>query len=175
MKIFDRPHHLNDSDNNGTDKPGVDSTPKERNLTLRTVRDSSGAMLSPKLSGGSPPPSSAPQPSATSTVVADGASCLCIRRARHAEVLLADSLVMSHGRTWLRLRWPGAQGGFGGFVALDKADVDELNEKGMKTGVVAEYPSGKAMKLLEEYDDGLGEGKEEGESGEVSLVCIWRF
>ena len=164
MKIFDRPGHLNDSDNN-TDKSGVESIPEDRNSTLRTVSDSSGDVPSPKL-GGSPPPSSVSQPSAPNTI-ADCASCVCIRRARHAEVLLADSLVVSYGRTWLRLRWPGAQGGFGGFVALDKADVNELQQKGLTTDF-ADYPSSKAMKLLEEYDDGLSDGGE-GESGEVGL------
>jgi hypothetical protein len=70
---------------------------------------------------------------------------------------------------WLRLRWPGAQGGFGGFVALDKNDVDELMRAGIEQScnALVEYPTSKSMKLLEEYDDGLGEG-EEGEAGEVS-------
>ena len=34
-----------------------------------------------------------------------------IRRVRHAEVVLVDQTLVAYGRTWLRLRWPGDQGG----------------------------------------------------------------
>lgn len=58
-------------------------------------------------SGRGPGPSAAPPP---------------VRRVRHAEVVLVDRCVVAYGRTWLRLRWPGEHGGFGGFVALSKVD-----------------------------------------------------
>jgi hypothetical protein len=41
-----------------------------------------------------------------------------VRRIKHSEVVLVDQALRAYGRTWLRLRWPGEQGGFGGFVAL---------------------------------------------------------
>ena len=45
-----------------------------------------------------------------------------VRRIRHSEVVLVDQALRAYGRTWLRLRWPGEQGGFGGFVALSNVD-----------------------------------------------------
>lgn len=45
-----------------------------------------------------------------------------VRRIRHAEVVLLDQCLIIYGRTWLRLRWPGKQGGFGGFVALSRIE-----------------------------------------------------
>ncbi|KAL7565639.1 hypothetical protein ACA910_018998 [Epithemia clementina (nom. ined.)] len=43
-----------------------------------------------------------------------------IRRIRHAEVVLVDDICISHGRYWLRLRWPGHRGGFAGYIAVQK-------------------------------------------------------
>jgi hypothetical protein len=43
-------------------------------------------------------------------------------RIRHSEVVLVDQTLCAYGCTWLRLRWPGEQGGFGGFVALSNID-----------------------------------------------------
>jgi hypothetical protein len=48
-----------------------------------------------------------------------------VRRIRHSEVVLVDQALRAYGRTWLRLRWPGDQGGFGGFVALSNVDHDD--------------------------------------------------
>lgn len=170
MRIFDRPHDLDESDPADKGGEGKSKASTERFAALRSASDSSGDH------GASP---SAGSPIPTSTAAAShkqerskgggGDEASSIRRARHAEVLLADSLVNSHGRMWLRLRWPGAQGGFGGFVALDKNDVDELMRAGIEqaSNTLVQYPTSKSMKLLEEYDDGLGEG-EEGEAGEVS-------
>ena len=37
---------------------------------------------------------------------------------------------MAYGRTWLRLRWPGEHGGFGGFVALSRVeDIAPLKKR----------------------------------------------
>ena len=41
-----------------------------------------------------------------------------VRRIKHSELVLVDQALRAYGRTWLRLRWPGEKGGFGGFVAL---------------------------------------------------------
>ena len=159
MKIFDRPRDLNES-GDGHKGDGHKSTTSDhatssnnnenKRFTMRSVSDSSEAH---SLGGGSGGISKSTAP-ATDTVGS-------IRRARHAEVLLADSILYSHNRHWLRLRWPGHHGGLGGFVALEKCDVDELK----KAGVTEAYPSSESMKLLEEYDDGLGVGEEEGECG----------
>jgi len=43
-----------------------------------------------------------------------------VRRIKHSELVLVDQALRAYGRTWLRLRWPGEKGGFGGFVALGK-------------------------------------------------------
>lgn len=49
-----------------------------------------------------------------------------IRRIRHAETVLVDDVCISHGRYWLRLRWPGHKGGFSGYVAMQKvSEVDK--------------------------------------------------
>lgn len=56
-----------------------------------------------------------------------------VRRVRHAEVVLVDRAVVAYGRYWLRLRWPGPQGGFGGYVALGKVP---WTVGGAGTGVV---------------------------------------
>mmetsp|Transcript_26133 Transcript_26133/g.55042 ORF Transcript_26133/g.55042 Transcript_26133/m.55042 type:complete len:1001 (+) Transcript_26133:31-3033(+) len=47
-----------------------------------------------------------------------------VRRVRHAEVVLVDQVLVAFRRYWLRLRWPGEHGGFGGFVALGKVEED---------------------------------------------------
>lgn len=43
-----------------------------------------------------------------------------IRRVRHAEVVLVDDVCVAHDRYWLRLRWPGHNGGFAGYIALGR-------------------------------------------------------
>lgn len=45
-----------------------------------------------------------------------------VRKLRHAEVVLVDQCLVVYGIYWLRLQWPGEQGGFGGFVALSKVE-----------------------------------------------------
>lgn len=178
MRIFDRPHDLDESDgtsDNNTNKETVSRQPINR----RSVSDSSNEAVASDVA--------ATETAATETVVGadnnEATEATSIRKARHAEVLLADSLIQSHGRSWLRLRWPGPHGGFGGFVALDRADVDELKQRAGIDAAAAKkksdsssskYPTSKSMKLLEEYDDGLDEG-EEGESGEVSCIYIFRI
>lgn len=60
-----------------------------------------------------------------------------VRRVRHAEVVLADQALLAYGRYWLRIRWPGEHGGFGGFVALGRAtaaDVDAACDVGRGDG-----------------------------------------
>ena len=51
-----------------------------------------------------------------------------VRRVRHAEVVLVDQCLIAYGRYWLRLRWPGEMGGFGGYVALGKVKNDGDDE-----------------------------------------------
>ncbi|KAL7465456.1 hypothetical protein ACHAXS_005787 [Conticribra weissflogii] len=53
-----------------------------------------------------------------------------VRRVRHAEVVLVDQVLVAFRRHWLRLRWPGEHGGFGGFVALGEVEEDR-GEGGM--------------------------------------------
>mmetsp|Transcript_21288 Transcript_21288/g.46197 ORF Transcript_21288/g.46197 Transcript_21288/m.46197 type:complete len:930 (+) Transcript_21288:77-2866(+) len=56
-----------------------------------------------------------------------------VRRVRHAEVVLVDQCLVAYGWMWVRLRWPGEQGGFVGFVALGL--VDEMrNNVGLLQG-----------------------------------------
>jgi len=57
-----------------------------------------------------------------------------VRRVRHAEVVLVDQCIVAYGRSWLRLRWPGSQGGFGGFVALSKVE-DMIKLSGMDVDI----------------------------------------
>jgi len=57
-----------------------------------------------------------------------------VRRVRHAEVVLVDQCIVAYGRSWLRLRWPGSQGGFGGFVALSKVE-DMIKLSGMDVNI----------------------------------------
>lgn len=48
-----------------------------------------------------------------------------VRRIRHAEVVLVDQCLIAYGRYWLRIKWPGSEGGHGGYVALSRTeDVD---------------------------------------------------
>jgi len=54
-----------------------------------------------------------------------------IRRIRHAEVVLVDQCVIAYGRYWLRLKWPGEQGGHGGYVAMSKVDDVKSKTKGL--------------------------------------------
>ena len=51
-----------------------------------------------------------------------------IRRIRHAEVVLADDICISHGRYWLRLRWPGHRGGFAGYIAIQDVITKQQEE-----------------------------------------------
>jgi len=41
-----------------------------------------------------------------------------VRKVRHAEVVLVDDVSIAYDRYWLRLRWPGPQGAFAGYIAL---------------------------------------------------------
>ena len=50
-----------------------------------------------------------------------------IRRVRHAEIVLADEVSIWYSRYWLRLRWPGPQGGFAGYIALGTVRESKLN------------------------------------------------
>lgn len=174
MRIFDRPHNLEEPDTlDGTNiSSGGERKMASHGFNMRSVSDTShDGPASPDAAGSPTPTSKANTTSSKYRASSEHeANATSIRRARHAEILLADSIVTSHGRMWLRLRWPGAQGGFGGFVALEKTDVDELNQAGIRqTTDNVDYPTSKSMKLLDEYDDGLG-GGEEGEGGEVSFV-----
>ena len=104
-----------------------------------------------------------------------------VRRIRHAEVVLADEVSEQYGRYWLRLRWPGPNGGFAGYVDAGPAVVsDQNNEAEFDRNVVHNsveknkevdanekltpllcratskyYPSTDFLKLLGMYDDGL--------------------
>ena len=46
------------------------------------------------------------------------AATSAIRRIRHSEVILVDDVVYQYSNYWLRLRWPGSNGGFAGYVCL---------------------------------------------------------
>ena len=165
MRIFDRPHDLDESD--AADKKTIQS---ETKLNRKRVSDSSD---DPERSVVDAPTSITDDATKLlstkkdSHVSPEAIETPTSRRARHAEVLLADSLIHSHGRTWLRLRWPGTHGGFGGFVVLDKNAADSVV-------MGQEYPTSNSMKLLMDYDDGLGEG-EEGEGGEVRFILLVYF
>jgi hypothetical protein len=63
------------------------------------------------------PPSPIQRSSQQSRMTQSG---LPIRRVRHAEVVLVDDVCTAFDRYWLRLRWPGARGGFAGYIALGK-------------------------------------------------------
>ena len=53
-----------------------------------------------------------------------------LRRIRHSEIVLVDQCLIAYGRYWLRLKWPGEQGGHGGYVAL----YENNHHQGMKEG-----------------------------------------
>jgi len=56
-----------------------------------------------------------------------------LRRVRHTEVVLVDEVSIWYNRYWLRLRWPGPEGGFAGYIPiLDK----NVKEQDMKSGPV---------------------------------------
>mmetsp|Transcript_6301 Transcript_6301/g.13211 ORF Transcript_6301/g.13211 Transcript_6301/m.13211 type:complete len:688 (-) Transcript_6301:342-2405(-) len=40
-----------------------------------------------------------------------------VRKVRHSEVLLVDNVSVEYGRYWLRLRWPGPEAGFAGYIS----------------------------------------------------------
>lgn len=50
-----------------------------------------------------------------------------IRRVRHAELILVDEVCSQYGRYWLRLRWPGVQGGFAGYIALGRVNSTNIS------------------------------------------------
>ena len=76
-----------------------------------------------------------------------------VRRIRHAEVVLVDQCLIIYGRTWLRLRWPGEQGGFGGFVALSR--IEDM--VGLQQSQSQQQPPRRRFKSDE---DGCGEDEE---------------
>lgn len=55
----------------------------------------------------------------------------CIRKVRHAEVVLVDDVSTLGDKYWLRLRWPGQKGGFAGYIAVYK---DGSNGEANSTG-----------------------------------------
>jgi len=57
---------------------------------------------------------------------------LPIRRVRHAELILVDEVCVQYGRYWLRLRWPGPQGGFAGYIALGRVNPSDINNPRIK-------------------------------------------
>ena len=77
-----------------------------------------------------------------------------VRRIRHAEVVLVDQCLIIYGRTWLRLRWPGEQGGFGGFVALSR--IEDM--VGLQQSQSQQQPPRRRFKSEEE--EGCGEDEE---------------
>jgi hypothetical protein len=160
MRIFDRPHDVKDNTSDRGEKKGRHNQP----ISLRSVSDSSNEAAVVETAT-----IAVESHNNNENTTAEEEAFSSIRKARHAEVLLADSLIQSHGRNWLRLRWPGPHGGFGGFVALDEAQQKRMSGDGNKSKL---YPTCKSMKLLDEYDDGLGEG-EEGEGGEVSFCGMY--
>jgi hypothetical protein len=170
MRIYDRPHSLSDDGSvEGAATTATSDAGQRKMNALRSFSDSSVE--------GDPTPhtieAERDSAGAEATVVMPKPSS--IRRARHAEILLADRAITSHGRTWVRLRWPGELGGFGGFVAMDSSFKDEGESQ---TALICretsvEYPSSKGMKLLEGYDDGIGERMEGDEmEGEVSFHFV---
>lgn len=48
-----------------------------------------------------------------------------IRRIRHSEVVLVDDVVLVYQNYWLKLRWPGSNGGFAGYVCLVGANKQQ--------------------------------------------------
>lgn len=52
-----------------------------------------------------------------------------IRRVRHAEIVIVDDVCVAYERYWLRLRWPGAKGGFAGYIAMGLV-AETMNLKG---------------------------------------------
>ena len=55
----------------------------------------------------------------------------CVRRIRHAEVVLVDDVCIAYDRHWLRLRWPGQKGGFAGYVALGKVNETSISKQAL--------------------------------------------
>jgi len=51
---------------------------------------------------------------------------IALRRIRHAEVVLVDQISIHYGRFWLRLRFPGPSGGFGGYIALGTVGANDV-------------------------------------------------
>ena len=68
----------------------------------------------------------------------------CVRRIRHAEVVLVDDVCIAYDRHWLRLRWPGQKGGFAGYVALGK--VNEIGISRQALGML--QPRGMHIAIL---------------------------
>jgi hypothetical protein len=50
--------------------------------------------------------------------LSETAATSAIRTIRHSEVILVDDVVYQYSNYWLRLRWPGSNGGFAGYVCL---------------------------------------------------------
>ena len=73
-----------------------------------------------------------------------------IRRIRHAEVILVDEVCSYYGRYWLRLRWPGEQGGFAGYIALGSVNSDSDRENDVTCQLI---PIDTTMEEVEENQD----------------------
>jgi len=81
-----------------------------------------------------------------------------MRRVRHAEVVLVDRVSFRYQCYWLRLKWPGPQGGFAGYIALP-AGVPPEEELGLKN-------FDRCMLTSEQEDVRHGENEENEEMGE---------
>lgn len=90
-----------------------------------------------------------------------------VRRVRHAEVVLVDQVLVAFRRYWLRLRWPGEHGGFGGFVALGKLE-EYLSDGGMAEGK-ASGKGGTRYDSVGNHDVNFDFGKNS--SGETEVVA----
>jgi len=111
------------------------------------------------------------QPPTTATTTTDAPMAgLAVRRVRHAEVVLVDEVSIAYGRYWLRLRWPGPQGGFAGYIALGSVRISTPKIVSKASALTQEDRGGKIEMMDEdapaEAQDVEVEAEEvEGESG----------
>jgi len=82
-----------------------------------------------------------------------------LRRVRHSEVLLVDNVHVQYGRYWLRLRWPGPEGGFAGYMTPGAAP------KHPPSVDVSSYAVGPPSDLATDLDLDQAEG-----ASEVSFI-----
>eukprot|EP00804_Cyclotella_cryptica_P029711 CCRYP_015198-RA/>CCRYP_015198-RA protein AED:0.09 eAED:0.09 QI:0/0.5/0.33/1/0.5/0.33/3/832/790 len=200
MRIYDRPHDIdhphetsaNTNSNTTSALPSLTTRirrlrrpphPNMTEATLRSFSDSSneGGLGSSDRASPPPPPPPPPNEAHSSSSSPPQEQAYAVRRARHAEVLLADDTVISHGRRWVRLRWPGELGGFGGFVAMD------LVRGGGENGEENDVGVGEKEKEVVGDESGVGDESERGndeeqrgpegggEGGDVTAVNTVKF